>query len=153
MFIMVWCRGLTTCRLHVPPFGNRFLNTSWAVGLTYWIVYIHFIFIIYVLIHHIIFWLYFYFLNILYFLKYTCTNIFHRSSLCTFYMDLKVIWEVLYQKQISRVGNSNYIPLILWDIITHPCLWNLLLAILVIFYDDQPTTYAMISLGTVFHTT
>ena len=36
----VWCRGLTTCLLHVgPPFGNRFLNTSWAVGLTYWIVY------------------------------------------------------------------------------------------------------------------
>ena len=39
----VWCRGLTTCLLHVgPPFGNRFLNTSWAVGLTYWIVYLHF---------------------------------------------------------------------------------------------------------------
>ena len=33
----VWCRGLTTCLLHVgPPFGNRFLNTIWAVGLTYW---------------------------------------------------------------------------------------------------------------------
>ena len=32
----VWCRGLTTCLLHVcPPFGNWFLNTSWAVGLTY----------------------------------------------------------------------------------------------------------------------
>ena len=31
----VWCRGLTTCLLHVgPPFGNRFLNKSWAVGLT-----------------------------------------------------------------------------------------------------------------------
>ena len=39
----VWYRGLTTCLLHVgPPFGNRFLNTSWAVGLTYWIVYLHF---------------------------------------------------------------------------------------------------------------
>ena len=39
----VWCRGLTTCLLHVgPPFGNRFLNTSWAVGLTNWIVYFHF---------------------------------------------------------------------------------------------------------------
>ena len=39
----VWCSGLTTCLLHVgPPFGNRFLNTSWAVGLTYWIVYLHF---------------------------------------------------------------------------------------------------------------
>ena len=31
----VWCRGLTTCLLHVgPPFGNRRLNNSWAVGLT-----------------------------------------------------------------------------------------------------------------------
>ena len=42
---------------------------------------------IYILIHHIIFWLYFYFLNILYFFKYSCTNIFHRHSLCTFYYD------------------------------------------------------------------
>ena len=31
----VWCRGLTTCLLHVRPlFGNRILNNSWAVGLT-----------------------------------------------------------------------------------------------------------------------
>ena len=31
----VWCRGLTTCLLHVgPPFGNRILNKSWAVDLT-----------------------------------------------------------------------------------------------------------------------
>ena len=31
----VWCRGLTTCLLYVgPPFGNRFLNNSWAVGVT-----------------------------------------------------------------------------------------------------------------------
>ena len=30
-------------------------------------------------------WLYLYFLNILYFFKFSCTNIFHRRSLCTFY--------------------------------------------------------------------
>ena len=31
----VWCRGLTTCLLHVgPPSGNRILNNSWAVDLT-----------------------------------------------------------------------------------------------------------------------
>ena len=31
----VWCRGSTTYLLHVgPPFGNRILNDSWAVGLT-----------------------------------------------------------------------------------------------------------------------
>ena len=44
--------------------------------------------IMYVLIHHIIFWLYLYFLNILYFFKYSCTNIFHRCSLCTFYLKI-----------------------------------------------------------------
>ena len=84
----VWCRGLTTCLLRVgPPFGNRFLNTRWAVGLTCWIVYILFCLltyaIIYVLIHHIIFgfiftsWIFFNFF------KYSCTNIFHRRSFCT----------------------------------------------------------------------
>ena len=42
--------------------------------------------IIYVLIHHIVFRLYLFFLNIvLYFFKYSCTNIFHRRSLYTFY--------------------------------------------------------------------
>ena len=48
----VWCRGLTTCLLHVsPPFGNRFLNTSWAVGLTYWIVYLIFFILTYATIY------------------------------------------------------------------------------------------------------
>ena len=58
----VWCRGLTTCLLHVgPPFGNRILNNGWAVhvGLTQWIIYLIFCVltyaIIYVLIHQIIF--------------------------------------------------------------------------------------------------
>ena len=88
----VWCRGLTTCLLHVgPPFGNRFLNTSWAVGLTYWIVYLHF-FVFWHMSWYISyhFWRYLYFLNILYLFKYPCTNIFHRRSLCTFY------WKYVY---------------------------------------------------------
>ena len=35
----VWCRGLTTCLLHVcPPFGIRILNNSWAIGLKKWIL-------------------------------------------------------------------------------------------------------------------
>ena len=39
----VLCRGLTTCLRHVClPFGNRLLNNSWAVELTYWVVYFHF---------------------------------------------------------------------------------------------------------------
>ena len=84
----VWCRGLTTCLLHVgPPFGNRFLNPSWADILdsisSFFCILAYAI--IYVLIHHIIFWLYLYFLNIIYFFKYSYTNIFHRRSLCTFY--------------------------------------------------------------------
>ena len=34
---------------------------------------------------------------------------------------------VLYQKQVSMAGTSNYIPQILWDVITRPCHWYLLL--------------------------
>ena len=70
----VWCRGLTTCLLHVgPPFGNRFLNTSLAVGLTYWTSYFYLIFVFWhmqlYMSWYIIsfFWLYLYFLNILFF--------------------------------------------------------------------------------------
>ena len=37
-------------------------------------------------------------------------------------------WGVLCQKQVSRAGTSNYIPQILWDVITCPCPWYLLLA-------------------------
>ena len=39
--------------------------------------------------YYIIFLLYLYFLNILYFFKYSCSNIFHRCSLCTFYSMVK----------------------------------------------------------------
>ena len=56
----VWCRGLTTCLLHVgPPFGNRILNNS--LGCRFDIMDNEFYFcvlayaIIYVLIHQIIF--------------------------------------------------------------------------------------------------
>ena len=86
----VWCRGLTTCLLHVgPPFGNRFLNNSWAAGVTWWIVYLIFLYLDicnYISLdtsYHV--WLYLSFLNIIYFFKYSCTNIFHRRSLYTFY--------------------------------------------------------------------
>ena len=89
----VWCRGLTTCLLHVgPTFGNRFLNTGWAVSLTYWIVYLHF----FSALWHIqlyITWYIILFLALslllkyyLLFCMYSCTKIFHRRSLCTFYL-------------------------------------------------------------------
>ena len=58
----VWCHGLTTCLLHVgPPFGNQILNNNWAVGLTWWIIYLNrFVCFdicnyVYILIHQIIF--------------------------------------------------------------------------------------------------
>ena len=60
----VWCRGLTTCLLHVgPSFGNQMLNNSWAVGfdimdnISYFFCVLTYA-IIYVLIHQIIFWFY-----------------------------------------------------------------------------------------------
>ena len=94
----VWCRGLTTCLLHVgPPFGNRILNNSWAVGLTLWIMNliccVLIYAIIYVLIHQIIFRFY-----LLYFFKYSCNNIFHRRSLNTFYR------QDLSQKSIEALN-------------------------------------------------
>ena len=59
--------------------------------------------IIYVLINHIIFRLYLYYLNIvLYFFKYSCTNIFHRCSLYTFYdlgQHMFKWWFVAWQHQ------------------------------------------------------
>ena len=75
---------LVTCLLHAgPPFGNRFLNTSWAACLTYDI----FFFLYFDICNKCLdtsyhFLAYLYFLNILYF---SCTNIFHRRSLCTFW--------------------------------------------------------------------
>ena len=87
----VWCRGLITCLLHVgPPFGNRFLNTS----LVFWHMQLY-------MSWYIIsfFWLYLYFLNILYFFKYSCANIFHRRSLCTFYDS--IVWVIMRQWGVS----------------------------------------------------
>ena len=93
----VLCRGLTTCLLHVgPPFGNRILNNSWAVDLTWWIINPIFVF------WHMQLYMSWYirsffgftFLNILYFFKYSCTNIFHRRSLYTFYsIELSALWQ------------------------------------------------------------
>ena len=94
----VWCRGLTTCLLHVgPPFGNPFFKQQFVCRfdimdsissifciLTYAIIY--------VLLHHIIFRRYLCFLKILYIFKYTCTNIFHRRSLYTFYNMAWIFW-------------------------------------------------------------
>ena len=39
----------------------------------------------------------------------------------------KLIWRLGCQKQVSRAGTSNYIPQYLWDLITCPWPWNLLL--------------------------
>ena len=42
----------------------------------------------------------------------------------------KFVYHILglvCRKQISRAGTSNYIPQILWDVITCPCPWYLIL--------------------------
>ena len=73
---------------HVVGMGRLyhwFLNTSWAVGLIYWILHLHFLYFDicnYICLdtsYH--FLALFYFLNILYFFKYSCTNTFHIRSL------------------------------------------------------------------------
>ena len=85
----VWCRGLTTCLLHVgPTFGNRIFKQQ--LGCRFDIMDIEFSFFVFWHMQLYMSWyirscLGFTFLNILYFLKYSCTNIFHRRSLYTFY--------------------------------------------------------------------
>ena len=80
----VWCRGLTTCFLHVsPPFGDRFLNTSWAVSWTYLIVYLHFLY--FDICYYICLDTSYHFLALSLLLRYSWTYISHRRSLCTFY--------------------------------------------------------------------
>ena len=37
-----------------------------------------------------------------------------------------ISWWFMCQKQVSRVGTKNYIPYILWDVVTCPCPWYLL---------------------------
>ena len=96
----VWSRGLTTCLLHVgPPVGNRYLNNSWAVCLTWWKVYLHFLY--FDICNYIcldtwnMFWLYLYSLNILYFFRYSRTNILRRRSPGTFYQIIQT-WIFLW---------------------------------------------------------
>ena len=36
-------------------------------------------------------------------------------------------WRLVCQQQISRAGTSNYIPQYLWNVITCPCPWYLIL--------------------------
>ena len=102
----VWCRGLTTCLLRVgPSFGNRFLNTSWAVGLTYWIVYHFFCIltyaIIYVLMHHIIFWLYLY------------SSFFSSTPVLTSSIDVVFVLSIMtWRLQECRMNKKIFVTLI-----------------------------------------
>ena len=52
-------------------------------------------------------------------------------------------WGFVCQKQISMTGTSNYIPQILWDVITCPCPWYLLLALKssIRFSDNDSTGF------------
>ena len=57
------------------------------------------------------------------------------------------LWKsgVLCQEQISRTGTSNYIPHILWDVITCPCTWYLLLT-------EYSSRHRVIFRDNVYHT-
>ena len=85
----VWCRGLTTCLLHVgPPFGNRILNNSWAVGLTYWIMNLIFFVFWHMQLYmswYIISFFGFTFLNIFIFSSTLVLTFSYRRNLYTFY--------------------------------------------------------------------
>ena len=88
----VWCRGLTTCLLHVgPPFGNRFLNTSWAVSLTYWIVYLHFFLFWHMQLY--MFWYIISFLALSLLLKYSL--FFSSTSVLTSSIDVVFILSIV----------------------------------------------------------
>ena len=76
----IWCRGLTTCLLHVgPPFRNRILNQQLGCRFdimdyeSYFFVFWH---IQLYMSWYIISFFGFTLLNILHFFKYSCTNIF-----------------------------------------------------------------------------
>ena len=84
------------CLLHVgPPFGNRILNNSWAVGLTWWIMNLIFCVltcaIIYVLIHQISFR--FYLLK--YSLLFSSTLVLTSSIDVVFILSIWEIWQKL----------------------------------------------------------
>ena len=111
----VWC-GLTTCFLYVgPPFGNRILNNSWAVGLTLWMMNLCFESLCFDLCNYMSWYIRsffgFTFLNILYFFKYSCTNIFHRRSIYTFYSyyfstrNRLHFWAI----HVTSLGDESYI--------------------------------------------
>ena len=52
----------------------------------------------------------------------------YRLSYQTFLGITIIYLRNVCQRQVSRAGTSNYIPHILWDVITCPCPWYLLLA-------------------------
>ena len=54
-------------------------------------------------------------------LAFITTSDFILYNLCR----LVGIWGLMWQKQVSRAGTSNYIPK--WDVITCPCPWYLFL--------------------------
>ena len=77
----------------------------------------------------------FHFLNILtyditeYLLHYfACLKINIDLRKCTKSIIVNInIWKVLWQNQVSRTGTIDYILQYLWDVITCPCPWYLLL--------------------------
>ena len=67
-----------------------------------------------------------------------------------------IISGVLCQKQVSRAGTSNYIPQILWDVITCPCPWYLLLVkhstIIALWNESWASLKAILLINTCWNT-
>ena len=56
----------------------------------------------------------------------------HNKTVCIFLgiycISSRDIWRLISQEHVSRTGTSNYNSHYLWDVITRPFLWQLLLA-------------------------
>ena len=121
----ILCRGVSgfatdcPCLLYVGlPFGNRFLNTSWAIGLTYWIVYLNFLYSDiwnYICLDTSYHFLALSLLLKYSFFKYSCTNIFQRRSFCTFYMYIYIyIYTLRVMANYPKYNQSSRIVCIHW---------------------------------------
>ena len=97
-------RRLVSWNNHLPPFGNRFLNTIWAVGLTYWIVYLHF-FLYFGICNYICFDTSYHFLALSLLLKYSL--FFSRTPVLTSSIDVVFVLSIQRCKQRNNKTNKS----------------------------------------------
>ena len=66
-----------------------------------------------------------------------------QRGLLWLYKQLTV--DLLYNEQVSMAGRSNYIPQYLWDLITCPCPWYLV----IIYIIASASEMIMTGMGTI----